>query len=232
VLNEDQPKYFYTEEEQIMISNARPKTIYQPWEGPHYGALFGQRVLIVGESHYDYEGCVDDADLTRRVYADDNWRNPFRKAVAEAVLGKAVEDVKRYRDFWDSVGAYNYVRRLLSAPKGKAIEQATRIDLRDPEAAVAFTDEVLPSLQPDLILVFSRKVWNWLPDFSRTAPEIESEIGREAGWYNCGSGRCALAVGLTHPSRWKFDGESPLSQHKFVAQALAALRLRKKEAHA
>lgn len=206
-----------------MRSNARPKTIYQPWTGPHYGHLFGRRVLIVGESHYDYGGCLDDADLTRRVYADDNWRNPFRKAVAEAVLGKLVENGKTYRDFWDSVAAYNYVRRLLSAPKGKAIEHATRMDLRDPEAAVAFADEVLPCLRPDLILVFSRGVWNWLPDFSRTAPKIESEIGREAGWYNCGRGHFALAVESRHPSYWRRVGENAMTQHKFVAKAVAAI---------
>lgn len=211
-----------------MTSNARPKTIYQPWTGPHYGDLFGRRVLIVGESHYDYEGCVDDADLTRRVYADDNWRNPFRKAVAEAVLGKPVEDVKTYRDFWDSVAAYNYVRRLLD----KA-EHATDIDVADPEAAVAFADEVLPRLRPDLILVFSRKVWNeGFPAFSRTDAKTEGEIGREAGWYNCGPGHFALAVGFTHPSYWTRVGETAMTQHKFIAKALAALQHRKNEAHA
>jgi hypothetical protein len=214
-----------------MTSNARPKTVYEPWKGPRYGAKsqFEMGILIVGESHYDYgDGCVDDAGLTRRVFSDENMNDPFRKQVAEAVLGTMVEDLKTYRDFWDSVAAYNYVRRLLSHPVGKAIEHATRIDLRDPEAAVAFTDEVLPSLRPDLILVFSRNVWNWLPDFSRTAPKIEGKIGREAGWYNCGRGHFALAVGFTHPSYWNRVGETAMIQHGFIARALAATGLPKR----
>jgi hypothetical protein len=203
-------------------------TRYLPWTGPNYGAnsKFGMGILIVGESHYDFPGCRDDASLTQTVFADANSDSPFRKSVAEAVLGRTV-DAATFREFWDSVAMYNYVRRLLA--KG---EHATEMDLRDPEACVAFTDEVLPSLQPDCIFVFSKKIWNWLPQFGRTDSKMEKEIGREAGWYNCRSGRYALAVGLTHPSRWKFDGESPSSQHQFIAKALAALRHRKKEAHA
>ena len=35
---------------------------YQPYRGEDYGhrSMFGMGVLIVGESHYDFERCVDD----------------------------------------------------------------------------------------------------------------------------------------------------------------------------
>jgi hypothetical protein len=203
---------------------AKAKTCYLPWKGPHYGTRFDRRILIIGESHYDYPGCQDDQFLTSSVFgnfSEGYERNPFRKAVAAAVLGQSKIDAEAYRDFWESVAMYNYVRRLL-----KEGEQATQMDLRDPEAAVAFTDEVLPSLQPDCVFVFTKKVWDWLPNFGRTDSKIEKEIGCEAGWYSCGSDRYALAVGLTHPSRWKFEGDSPLSVHRFIQKALLALNHR------
>ena len=193
------------------------KTRYSPWEGPHYRAfsLFGMGILILGESHYDYPGCKDDSSLTIRVFRDSNWKNPFRKSIAEAVLGRSV-NARSFRYFWDSVAMYNYVRRLLTNR-----ERPTEMDLRDPEAAVAFTDEVLPSLRPDCVLVFSKNVWNWLPAFHK---DSKIDIGCEAGWYSCGSRRRALAVGLTHPSYWKFSGESAISQHRIIAKALLKLR--------
>lgn len=212
------------------------KTCYLPYKGLRYGARsqFGMKILILGESHYEYEEeagrmCKDDKYLTRRIFRDFSEsaaKNPFRRAIAAAALGRCARDVdaEAYGEFWKSVSMYNYVRRLLR--KGKHV---TETDLRDPEAAVAFTDEVLPSLRPDLILVFSGRIWRWLRQFGRIDSKIEREIGREAGWYKCGASRYALAVGLTHPSHWKFDGENPLSQHKFIAKALAAQRRRKRK---
>jgi hypothetical protein len=121
------------------------------------------RILILGESHYEYEEepgrkCQDDEFLTRRVFGDfskGREKNPFRRGIAAAVLGRSARpvDAGAYRDFWKSVAMYNYVRRLLK--KG---ELATKTDLVDPGAAIAFTDEVLPALKPDCVFVFSKQV--------------------------------------------------------------------------
>lgn len=205
------------------MTEPKSKIRYLPRVGLHYGSSpqFGMKILIIGESHYEYEEesgrrCQDDEGLTRRVFGDfSNITNPFRSKVAAAVLGRSVKDVdaELYRSFWESVAVYNYVRRLLKNEKAKPA------DFRDPEAAEAFK-EVLSSLQPDCVFVFSKRVWNQLPDFDRADSEIEKEIGREAGWYNCGSDLFALAVGLTHPSYWNREGSTPLSTHEFVERAM------------
>src|ERR1700722_3193664 len=128
---------------------------YLPWKGPHYGAnsLFGMGILVVGESHYDYKGCMDDRNLTQRAFGipfDEGIQVPFRRAVAETLLGQGPVDTVRYGEFWGCVAMYNYVRRLL-----KNGEKAKLKDLREPEAAQAFRG-VLYSLQPSCVFVFSR----------------------------------------------------------------------------
>jgi hypothetical protein len=82
------------------------------------------------------------------------------------VLGRTVDDAV-FRGFWDSVAAYNWVRRLL-----EPAEKVRQEDLDEPDALAAFVNEILPSLRPDLVLVFSRQVWNSLPTFHAAAKAV------------------------------------------------------------
>ena len=213
-----------------------PHVRYLPWVGPAYGdpsPLFDVPVLVVGESHYWYEGCTDDEHLTKGVFAERAFGAPkdhreFDKDIARAVLGIAEPDSSAHNGVWQAVAFYNYIRELLM----DSSKRPTKKMFNEPEAWLAFR-EVLAALQPSprCVLVFAKQVWDrGFPRFDRQDDDASLFVGcgpDEIGWYRTGNSGFALAVGLYHPSAWKRFGKGYQHWHSIIKRALdyAYLRL-------
>lgn len=193
---------------------------YWPWKGDLYGSsdsMFGPKILIVGESHYRYEGCIDDPGLTRRVFdgrAVAGKRFPFDENIAAAFIGDN-PDASQLSQFWRSVAFYNYVRHLMP----NSLTKPTREMLGEPEAFDAF-GEVLAALTPKLVVMFAQKAYNYLPQFDRVDAAAKEYIKRDAGHFTTSGYGEALVLGVPHPSAWNRHGQSFMDWHPYIRRAL------------
>ena len=195
---------------------------YDPWRGPEYlrNPFRKLRILVVGESHYRYESCIDDKNLTNRILVKrtrGGERKHFTDAIPKAVLGRPKVKHADYNEFWNSVAFYNYMPYLLKNSKTAPVLGR----VRRPQAEKAFR-EVIEALKPKCILVFSHLVWNrYLPAFDIDDLRASDAVKREAGWYAVGPNNYALAVGMYHPSAWnrlhkRFEFWHPVIKRTFA----------------
>lgn len=195
---------------------------YWPWKGALYGSpesMFGpkMKILIVGESHYWYEGCIDDPGLTRRVFdsrAVIGERRLFDENIAAAFIGDIPDD-RQLSEFWQSVAFYNYVRHLIPASS----DGPTREMFGEPEAYEALK-EVLTKLTPNLVVMFAKKAYNYLPQFDRPDPDATKYIELEAGYFTTSGAGEALLLGVDHPSAWPRKRQSFRDWHPFIRRAM------------
>lgn len=94
--------------------------IFQPWIGSRYYAdnRFGQRVLVLGESHYGDDSEIS-SDFTSRVVQDlaKNQRSSFFTKVSKVLLGLNSDhwlDDKERGDVWEHVAFYNFIQGFVS----------------------------------------------------------------------------------------------------------------------
>ncbi len=139
--------------------------IFAPWEGNSYrsGGLFGLRVLILGEAHYDRPENLRESytiDCVRELGQRRRFR--FFTAVQSLVLGKRgwVPDAERAA-FWEQVAYCNFVQgfaaagpRVAPTPEmwtggGAALLQT--VGELSPQLLIALGDRLLPRL-PELPL--------------------------------------------------------------------------------
>lgn len=180
---------------------------FYPWEGENYfRAPFGKRVLILGESHYEWKGSgpIDDhPTLTQDLIEDQlagRYKIRFWTHIAVAFLNK-VPTLAEKREFWHSVAFYNYVQQ--SAGAGARVRPAANM-WRDSE--IAF-NEVLETLKPEALLVLGYDLWKHLPrplTQDESLPTLAGSILTRAYSYNGGACR---AFSVRHPSSG-FNGRS------------------------
>jgi len=139
---------------------------YAPWVGEHYadGLRDGLSTLIVGESHYDAD---DDEMLTCKSIeghlALGPWR--FNSAVESIALG--LQSSIASSQFWNRVAFCNFVQRLM-------LTLADRPTSDDGAASWPALRSTIVELRPDVMLVFSRFVWDHSPSELSGEPRVSS----------------------------------------------------------
>ena len=107
---------------------------FQSFVGNDYanGGIFGKRIMILGESHYCDEECVDCGDyrlhrecmnFTQQVLDDylnedkkrQNWMRTFLK-FERSLVGEETDQAMRLK-IWNSVVFFNYLQVAMGGPR-------------------------------------------------------------------------------------------------------------------
>jgi hypothetical protein len=191
------------------------KVFFRPWIGDNYSAGFcGRRVLVLGESHYQWDQGVDAyEELTNdciREQIDGEWSKSFWTNIVITFLNRnpTLEDKS---EFWHSVVFYNYVQEF--AGFGPRISPTSEMWLASEPAFW----EVLDLLRPQSIIVLGYRLWSNLPDIGDRGPHISTAPQEWTWWYPLGKSVLrALAYGIRHPA----SGFSGRAWHPHVMKVL------------
>jgi hypothetical protein len=145
---------------------------FEPWEGERYKqAPLGKRLLILGESHYDWtkgSSIDNDAAVTKDCIQEQlkgHYKKAFWTNIATTFVGHR-PTLEEKREFWHSVAFYNYVQS--SVGFGPRIPPSSEQLARSESAFF----EVLESLQPQVVVALGYRLWPGLPEAaSRTRSE-------------------------------------------------------------
>jgi hypothetical protein len=171
---------------------------FRPWEGENYSrAPFGKKVLILGESHYDWDPdrkVADNPDVTNELIQEqiDGYFKAFWTHIAVIFLNHK-PDLNAKRQFWQSVAFYNYVQT--SAGNGPRVRPTPQM-FQDSEPAFF---EVLELLKPEVVIVLGYGLWKYLPNQTEDVA-IETKTGQiYTHSYSYPGGKC-VACCIRHPS--------------------------------
>jgi hypothetical protein len=189
---------------------------FQPWVGPRYSSSY-PRLLVVGQSHYDWERRETPLpDVTREVVRDAiaHGHGPFFTNIVATCTGELPDESSRKR-FWESVAFYNYIQEFVGDGPRKL--HAPELWQKSHPAFGA----VLACLEPQLVLVLGNANWGYLAPSETKGEPLSSGPGeyRETWYYPAGASS-ALAFHVKHPSAgYNFRLFAPL-----VAEALDRIR--------
>lgn len=191
---------------------------FKPWVGENYetGIHQGKKLMILGESHY----CANPEtkateDITIKVIEDlldpfsehEGYKNTYTK-FAKAVVGEKQFSDETKKEFWQHVIFYNYVQTAIS---GARVSPTTE-QFRNSEQAFF---EIISQYQPDLIIVWGKRLYNNLPQQGTQLPDLQISQGIYAGessevWSYTIGGKTIALLPITHPSASMFE----LQYHK------------------
>ena len=182
---------------------------------PHIGSgyrsasLFPKRILVLGESHYCGDACADCgsqahpecAGFTQKVVADylnpanerEGWMNTYLK-FERSLVGHETTPAESRR-IWDDIAFYNYLQVAVGGPrKAGTAEQY--------QAAAEPFFSVLNRLQPDLLIVWGKRLWDNLPSERWQDGEAVNVEGYSVqnGYYLLQDGWRVRAFCVYHPS--------------------------------
>ncbi len=152
-----------------------------PWRGPDYGKKaklrLPARLLILGESHYDRDGTLEEGGDTKGVVDDylkggqQGRQHEFFTRIIHTVLGP---DMSHQRvQFFQSVAFYNYVQCMVGNAPGK------RPTKKMWQSAAAPFLATLETLQPTHILACGLDLWDNMPDIDTLrAPDERDKLIR------------------------------------------------------
>jgi len=150
---------------------------FEPYTGKSYfkNPVFGRRLLLIGESHYNDSDAPCESGATREVV--DSFLSgqaiPFFDYLAEAAQGNRWAMTKD--EFWHSVAFANFVQR----PMESVSHRPTHSDFE--AGAPAFWD-TLARLAPDIVFMFT-SAWNVLPEVAPGGmPEGTGGVGGPKSW--------------------------------------------------
>lgn len=174
---------------------------FLPFIGKSYNnnnAFGNKRIMVLGESHY---GSVPSPDITRDVlarYLDptlerEGWMNTFLKFERSLVNKETTREDSRI--IWDSLLFYNYVQVLMDDTRTAATKQ----QYRDSEAAFF---QVMEENQPDILIVWGRRLWSNLPYTNWEDGEeiLVDGYAVDNGFYTLKNGHKVRAFCVYHPS--------------------------------
>lgn len=169
---------------------------FEPWVGNDYwdGGCFGKRILVLGESQY---GENWGASMTKDLLYDQTYSSHTKIAYTNferALEGDYTDKDDRER-IWNSVMFYNYVQSCVS----KARKSPAQWQFDESEDAFF---EVLETYEPDVILVWGTRLWNFLPYINYEAgTDCEYEgFQYRSGSYTTDSGLVIPCYEMQHPS--------------------------------
>lgn len=189
---------------------------FTPWIGDNYEkSTFGKRVLVLGESHYDWEKGkpIDErsevTNIVIREQLDGTYTKAFWTKIAITFLNKQ-PTLEEKRAFWHQIAFYNYVQSSagFGPRKSPTSEQFGK-------SAQAFF-ELLESYKPEVIIVLGKRLWQNLPATNReSTPKIRGAESLNTARFLYPGGS-ALAVGIRHPS----SGFNGRNWHSAVISAI------------
>ena len=194
---------------------------------PYWGDLYwhgieGERVLLLGESHYRKEGVSDSLEVTRPFTQDHFYEmalpvrkdgeGPFFKALDLVLVGQRDFDLEEAAYAWKRVAFMNLSQSFAGCqanhrPRNQALRDGGDIFVRD----------ILPVLRPDVVLVLGRTAWR-LFSHGTPQPGLEPFTARQVNrgerkqryietreiWSLDYRGGSALMTWVYHPS-WNVD---------------------------
>jgi len=208
---------------------------FEPRVGANYESkgLNGQKLLVLGESHYCKKGCTDCGNsthtecrnFTKDVFAEyldykngngefDYWMKTYTKF--SNILFEKKLDIDELEEFWDSVIFYNYVQ---SATEEMRVSPSEEQFERSLDAFI----EVLEEYKPDLIIVWGARLWEMLPDIGRKGEENVLDNGNGQFYYFKVGDKEIPAYSIYHPSSSSFSYE----HSKYLKEAIRLVSLTK-----
>lgn len=191
---------------------------FKPWVGENYetGIHQGKKLMILGESHYCANPETEATeDITIKVIEDlldpfsehEGYKNTYTK-FAKAVVGEKQFSDETKKEFWQHVIFYNYVQTAIS---GARVSPTTE-QFRNSEQAFF---EIISQYQPNLIIVWGKRLYNNLPQQGTQLPDLQISQGIYAGessevWSYTIGGKTIALLPITHPSASMFE----LQYHK------------------
>lgn len=182
---------------------------YKPWIGKNYaaGAFFGQRILIVGESHYG----AFDAGMTINVVQEvcDGYRYRFFTAIGQAIVGKNAYEANPSA-FWHSVAFMNFLDE--PAGVGPAHRPSRQALARSGERFLDRAAEIGSDQLPHRIIIFSHLAWESMPAFSQGTAEGIAFVPvmpslAQCGPFNINGNQTAWAMYAKHPRSRGWDAK-------------------------
>ena len=180
---------------------------FHPWVGDKYSKS-DNKILILGESHYDWEGDGRKHKAIGRNFTIEyidglichDIRSNYGNKGTWTKLEKAFigESDKKYNEstieaFWHSVSFYNFVQKSVS--NGSRVSPASD----NFKKSIPAFEEVISHLKPHVIIILGMRLWGHLPvaldskSFKADGRITDSVI------YNYKNGRC-FAFPIYHPS--------------------------------
>jgi hypothetical protein len=173
---------------------------FRPWIGDEYqaGLRYGKRVMILGESHYEWDADEKpDPDWTRTFIGNQisgEHTHAFWTRVVGAFIGHK-PDLAEKQEFWRSVAFYNYIQE--SAGDGPRIRPTPEMWIRS-EPGFA---KVLKKYAPQVLIVLGYQLWNNIPDLGGAWDKPINGAPQTQTWrYPLEGGGTCLAYGIRHPS--------------------------------
>lgn len=186
---------------------------FKPFVGLSYtsGGIFGKRVMILGESHYCEEKCVDCGNsmthpeccaFTNGVVGDylneslerQPWMSTYLK-FERSLVGHETDWAER-RKIWNSVVFYNYLQVAMSGTREEGTAQQYE------EAAEPFF-EVLEKYRPQYVIVWGSRLWGYMPAGERwswNADIVVDGNANKCGNYALKDGSKVKIIPVYHPS--------------------------------
>jgi hypothetical protein len=129
---------------------------YEPWEGFNYAKGYQEnvRLLLLGDSHYGDDRRTATAYWLGRHIQGGEFQ--FWSALEQMVHDTQLDTTKDRERFWNAVAFANVFQSSMEQPGDQPTVEQKKI------ANPAFI-EMLAALQPDLVLVFSKRAWECLP---------------------------------------------------------------------
>lgn len=186
---------------------------FLPFVGRDYlsGGIFGQRVMALGESHYCGERCAncgvagkagDCAAFTKQViqaYLNPHterepWMNTYLK-FERSLVGHETGQAER-DGIWQSLLFFNFLQVAMDETRKAATPTQYQ------QAQKAFY-EVLDRYLPESIIVWGKRLWDYLPGDGRWREEKDIVVEGDhiaTGSYALANGQRARVMAGYHPS--------------------------------
>jgi hypothetical protein len=174
-----------------------------PWIGRFYAkGLDGNRILIVGDSHYSKHGPIVGKrlrSLTRdsihESQIDQDYPARFYTSISASLLGRLPDPGERAA-LWQSIAFYNYIQTSVFTGPGKPLTyemlaQSFRLFLK-----------VVEVLQPSVVMLYSYRIWNFILEAmtTMTTPFAFRRTGRHRAVLSI-RGDVIAFISLPHASR-------------------------------
>ncbi len=172
---------------------------FKPWVGSKYesGFIYGKKVLILGESHYEWEDNQTlEPTLTRdciKGQFSGGSTKQFWTNIAVSLLGYKPNMDEREK-FWNSVAFSNFVQS--SVGRGARTRPSKEQWLKGKETFF----EILEDLKPQLVIVLGYQLWGNLPESGVRGRDLASQQRNRHWIYQLADGTDVYAVGFRHPS--------------------------------
>lgn len=191
---------------------------FHPWVGSLYfsGGIFGRRIMVLGDSHYCGTPCgkcgVNPNSKCNRLTSDvigwcldpncerEGWMNTYLKFERSLVGHETTPEESR--KIWDSIVFYNFLQVALYGPREAGTPEQHR-------ASIEPFFNVLNTYQPDLLIVWGKRLWGNLPGENWIDGSEVQVDGYQVknGYYRLDNGKKVRAICVYHPSvgySWDF----------------------------